>query len=72
MVAVCFIIPDRDHRKLGKMMTVTLLFTVYILWRHCALFYLIAPSIMKLGFCIMGSWQVLLVNIIERMKLGKF
>jgi len=69
---MCFISPDWDHCKLGKMMIVTLLFTVYGLWRHCALFYLISPSKMKLGFCILVSLQVLLVNIIKRVKSSKF
>jgi len=72
MVDVCFISPDRDHCRLGKMMAMTSLFTVYGLWRHLALFYLIAPSKMKLGFCIMVSLQVLLVNIVKIMKSGKF
>jgi hypothetical protein len=72
MDTVCFIIPDRDHYMLGKMMVVTALFTVYGLGRHCALLYLIAPSEMKLVFCIMASLEVLLVNIIKRMKSGMF
>jgi hypothetical protein len=69
---VCFISVDRDHCKLGKMMALTSLFTVYGLWRHRALFYLIAPSKMKLGFCILVSLQVLFVNIIKRVKSGRF
>jgi hypothetical protein len=69
---VCLISPDRDHCKLGKMMTVTWLFTVYGLWRHRALFCFIAPSEMKHGFCSMVSLQVLFVNIVKRMKSGKF
>jgi len=36
------------------------------------LLYLIAPSEMKLVFCIMISLEVLLVNIIKRMKSGMF
>jgi hypothetical protein len=71
VVDVCLISPDWDHCKLGEMITVTLLFNVYRLWRNHAFFYLIAPSEMKLGFCIMVSLQVLLVNIIKRMKSVK-
>jgi hypothetical protein len=70
VIVVCFTSLDRDHGTSWKFMTVISLFTVYGLWRHRALFYLIAPSEMKLGFCIRVSLQVLLVNI--RMKSGKF
>jgi hypothetical protein len=36
------------------------------------MFYLIAPSMMKLEVLFMVSLQVLLVNIIKRMKSCKF
>jgi hypothetical protein len=66
-----FISPDRDHCKLGKLMTVISLFTVYGIMEASCMFYLIAPSVMKLGFCIMVSLQVLLVNIMKRHEIGQ-
>jgi len=70
VIDVCFTSLDRDHGNFWKLMTVISLFTVDGLWRHRALFYLIAPSKMKPGLCIRVTLQVLLVN--TRIKLGKF
>jgi hypothetical protein len=35
------------------------------------MFYLIAPPVMKLGFCIMVALQVLLVGIMKRHEIGQ-
>jgi hypothetical protein len=66
VIVVCFTSPDRDHGKLWKLLTVILLFQCVSIMEASCMFYSIASSVMKLGFCIMVSFQVLLVNIMKR------
>jgi hypothetical protein len=66
VIVMCFTSLDRDHGKLWKLLTVILLFHCVSIMEASCMFYLIASVVMKLWFCIMVSFQFLLVNIMKR------